>query len=100
MVESVLIPPLTLTQGTAMNPIIAILKEHQVSDDKIKDVFQTLTQNPMMAMNTISQLGIPMEKLQQLMALVMQNPGLIKEAVLELGLDFAKVEAAKAQLQK
>ena len=53
-----------------------------------------------MAMGIIGQLGIPPEKLQQLMALVMQNPAVIKEAVLELGLDFAKVEAAKAQLQK
>lgn len=82
-----------------MNPIIAILKEHNVSDAKISELFQTLTENPLMAMNIVAQLGIPAEKLQQLMALVMQNPALIKEAVLELGLDFSKVEAAKAQLQ-
>ncbi|MGL4220234.1 MAG: DUF2999 family protein [Shewanella sp.] len=83
-----------------MNPIIAILKEHNVTDAKINELFQELTDNPLMAMGIIGQLGIPPEKLQQLMALVMQNPALIKEAVLELGLDFAKVEAAKAQLQK
>ena len=83
-----------------MNPILAILKEHNVSDAQIKDLFQTLTENPMAAMATIGQLGIPPEKLQQLMGLVMQNPTLIKEAVVELGLDFSKVEAAKAQLQK
>ncbi|AQS40323.1 Protein of unknown function (DUF2999) [Shewanella psychrophila] len=83
-----------------MNPILAILKEHNVSDTQIKDLFQTLTENPMAAMATIGQLGIPPEKLQQLMGLVMQNPALIKEAVVELGLDFSKVEAAKAQLQK
>ncbi|GIU30872.1 MULTISPECIES: DUF2999 family protein [unclassified Shewanella] len=83
-----------------MNPIIAILKEHNVSDEQITSLFQTLTENPMMAMATIGQLGIAPEKLQQLMGLVMQNPALIKEAVEELGLDFAKVEAAKAQLQK
>ncbi|ABI40446.1 MULTISPECIES: DUF2999 family protein [Shewanella] len=83
-----------------MNPIIAILKEHNVTDAKINELFQALTDNPLMAMGIIGQLGIPPEKLQQLMALVMQNPALIKEAVLELGLDFAKVEAAKAQLQK
>ncbi|MDH0450126.1 DUF2999 family protein [Shewanella sp. GD04112] len=83
-----------------MNPIIAILKEHNVTDAKINKLFQALTDNPLMAMGIIGQLGIPPEKLQQLMALVMQNPALIKEAVLELGLDFAKVEAAKAQLQK
>ncbi|MFB2802627.1 DUF2999 family protein [Shewanella seohaensis] len=83
-----------------MNPIIAILKEHNVTDAKINELFQALTDNPLMSMGIIGQLGIPPEKLQQLMALVMQNPALIKEAVLELGLDFAKVEAAKAQLQK
>ncbi|ABO22363.1 DUF2999 domain-containing protein [Shewanella loihica] len=83
-----------------MNPIIAILKEHNVSDAQIQELFQALTENPLMAMGTIGQLGIAPEKLQQLMALVMQNPALIKEAVTELGLDFAKVEAAKAQLQK
>ncbi|WP_088210121.1 DUF2999 family protein [Shewanella sp. Shew256] len=83
-----------------MNPIIAILKEHNVTDAKINELFQALTDNPLMAMGIIGQLGIPPEKLQQLMALVMQNPALIKEAVLELGLDFAKVEAAKAKLQK
>ena len=89
-----------IIQGSAMNPILAILKEHNVSDAQIKDLFQTLTENPMAAMATIGQLGIPPEKLQQLMGLVMQNPALIKEAVVELGLDFSKVEAAKAQLQK
>ena len=83
-----------------MNPILAILKEHNVSDAQIKDLFQTLTENPMAAMATIGQLGIPPEKLQQLMGLVMQNPALIKEAVVELVLDFSIVEAAKAQLQK
>lgn len=88
-----------LAQGHLMNPIIAILKEHNVSDTKINELFQALTENPLMAMNIVAQLGIPAEKLQQLMALVMQKPALIKEAVLELGLDFSKVEAAKAQLQ-
>ncbi|ACJ27442.1 Conserved hypothetical protein [Shewanella piezotolerans WP3] len=83
-----------------MNPILAILKEHNISDAQISELFQTLTENPMMAMATIGQLGIPAEKLQQMMALVMQTPTLIKEAVLELGLDFSKVEAAKAQLQQ
>lgn len=83
-----------------MNPILTLLKEHNISDAQIKEIFQTLTENPMMAMATISQLGIPQEKLQQLMMMVMQNPDLIKEAVEELGLDFSKVEAAKAQLQK
>ncbi|GGI79976.1 DUF2999 family protein [Shewanella gelidii] len=83
-----------------MNPIIALLKEQNISDDKIKSLFQTLTENPLAAMATIGQLGIPPEKLQPLMAMIMQNPALIKEAVLELGLDFSKVEAAKEKLQK
>lgn len=82
-----------------MNPIIAILKEHNVTDAQIKEVFQALTENPIMAMNTVQQLGIPQEKLQALMMLLMQDPGLIKEAVDELGLDFTKVEQAKKTLQ-
>lgn len=83
-----------------MNPIIAILKEHQISDEQIKSVFQALTENPLMAMNTVQQLGIEQEKLQQLMMLVMQDPSLIKDAVDELGLDFSQVEAAKATLKQ
>ncbi len=51
-------------------------------------------------MTTISQLGLPQDKLQALMAQVMQNPVLIKEAVEELGLDFTKVEEAKAKLNQ
>ncbi|MGL5360484.1 MAG: DUF2999 family protein [Shewanella sp.] len=82
-----------------MNPIISLLKEHQISDNQIIELFQTLTANPFAAMAAISQLGIPAEQLQQLLALVMQNPSLIKDAVTELGLDYAKVEAAKSQLQ-
>ncbi|SJL84413.1 DUF2999 family protein [Vibrio palustris] len=82
-----------------MNPIIAVLKENNVSDAQITEVFEALTQNPMAAMTTISQLGLPQDQLQQVMAEVMQNPGLIKEAVDELGLDFSKVEAAKSQYQ-
>lgn len=81
-----------------MNPIIAILKEHNIADEQIKSLFETLTENPLMAMGVVQQLGIPQDKLQQLMGLVMQNSGLIKEAVEELGLDFAKVEAAKEKL--
>ncbi len=83
-----------------MNPILAILKEHNVSEIQINELFQTLTENPISAIATIGQLGLPPEKLQQLMTQVMQNPALIKEAVIELGLDFSKVDAAKAQLQK
>ncbi|WP_194090822.1 DUF2999 family protein [Vibrio hibernica] len=83
-----------------MNPIIALLKENNISDAQICELFETMTQNPLAAMATISQLGLPQEQLQLLMGQVMQNPALIKEAVDELGLDFSKVEAAKAQLQK
>ncbi|MBT1444379.1 DUF2999 domain-containing protein [Shewanella sp. JM162201] len=81
-----------------MNPIIALLKEHNVSDEQVKNLFHTLTENPLMAMGVLGQLGIAPEKLQGMMMMVMQNPGLIKAAVEELGLDFAKVEAAKAKL--
>jgi len=83
-----------------MNPIIAMLKENNISDQQICELFEVLTQNPLAAMATISQLGLPQDKLQLLMGQVMQNPALIKEAVNELGLDFSKVEAAKQQLQK
>jgi len=83
-----------------MNPIIQILKEQNVSQEKIVEIFNALTENPMMAMAVIQQLGIPAEKLQALMGLVMTNPGLIKEAVDELGLDFSKVEEAKAQMKQ
>ncbi|MGR3044293.1 DUF2999 family protein [Vibrio vulnificus] len=80
-----------------MNPILAMLKENNISDEQINELFQTLTQNPLAAMATIAQLGLPQEQLQMLMAQVMQNPALIKEAVEELGLDFSKVEEAKAK---
>ncbi|USP05937.1 DUF2999 domain-containing protein [Vibrio sp. LQ2] len=83
-----------------MNPILALLKENNISDQQIGELFQALTQNPLTAMMTISQLGLPQEKLQLLMGQVMQNPALIKEAVEELGLDFSKVEEAKAKLQQ
>ena len=83
-----------------MNPIIQTLKDHNVTDDKITEVFQALTQNPLAAMTIIQSLGIPQEKLQPLMMMVMTNPDLIKQAVEELRLDFSKVEAAKAKLQE
>ncbi|WP_028865949.1 DUF2999 domain-containing protein [Psychromonas aquimarina] len=83
-----------------MNPIIQTLKDHNVSDEKITEVFQALTENPLAAMTIIQSLGIPQEKLQPLMMMVMTNPDLIKQAVEELKLDFSKVEAAKAKLQE
>ncbi|WPC75387.1 DUF2999 domain-containing protein [Vibrio porteresiae] len=83
-----------------MNPIIAMLKENNISDAQIKEVFVALTSNPLAAMATISQLGLPQEQLQQLIGQVMQNPTLIKEAVTELGLDFSKVVEAQAKMQK
>ena len=82
-----------------MNPIIQLLKEQNISDEKIGELFQELTQNPLAAMATIQTLGIPQEKLQPLIMLVMSQPNLIKEAVEELGLDFSKVEEAKAKLK-
>lgn len=83
-----------------MNPIIQTLKDYNVNDEKIAEVFQALTQNPLAAMTIIQSLGIPQEKLQPLMMMVMTNPDLIKQAVEELKLDFSKVEAAKAKLQE
>jgi hypothetical protein len=83
-----------------MNPIIQTLKDHNVNDQKITEVFQALTQNPLAAMTIIQSLGIPQEKLKALMMMVMSNPDLIKQAVEELKLDFSKVEAAKAKLQE
>ncbi|NIY94503.1 DUF2999 family protein, partial [Vibrio diazotrophicus] len=70
------------------------------NNDKIQELFQALTQNPLAAMAIVGQLGLPQEQLQLLMGQVMQNPALIKEAVEELGLDFSKVEEAKAKLQQ
>ncbi len=83
-----------------MNPIIQMLKEQNISEGKINELFQALTENPLMAMGIIQQLGIPSEKLQAIMGLVMTQPDLIKEAVEELGLDFSRVEAAKSKLKE
>jgi hypothetical protein len=83
-----------------MNPIIQMLKEQNISEEKINELFQVLTDNPLMAMGIIQQLGIPAEKLQAIMGLVMTQPNLIKEAVEELGLDFSKVETAKSKLKE
>nr|WP_321386207.1 DUF2999 family protein [uncultured Vibrio sp.] len=83
-----------------MNPILAMLKENNISDAQVNELFQALTQNPLAAMATIGQLGLPQEQLQALMAQVMQNPLMIKEAVEELGLDFSKVVEAKEKLQQ
>ncbi|EGR0262125.1 DUF2999 family protein [Vibrio cholerae] len=83
-----------------MNPILAMLKENNISNEQINELFQTLTQTPLAAMATLAQLGLPQDKMQMVLAQVMQNPALIKQAVEELGLDFAKVEAAKAKLQQ
>lgn len=88
------------SETTLMNPIIKMLQELNVSEEKIKELFQALTENPLMAMAVIGQLGIPSEKLQEIMGIVMTQPNLIKEAVGELGLDFSKVEAAKAKLKE
>jgi len=81
-----------------MNPIIATLKEHNVSDEKVHELFEAFTQNPMMAMALVQQLGIPPEKLQELMGLVMTQPHLIKEASEEFGISDAELAKAKEQL--
>ncbi|GAL30619.1 hypothetical protein JCM19239_2238 [Vibrio variabilis] len=39
-----------------MNPIIALLKENNIGDAQINEIFETLTQNPLAAMATISSL--------------------------------------------
>ena len=83
-----------------MNPIIELLKKHGISSEPINDLFETLTQNPLAAMSSIAELGLPQDQLQVLMGQVMQNPQLIKDAVEELGLDFSKVEQAKSKLQQ
>jgi hypothetical protein len=80
------------------NPIIIILKELNIDEAKIQELFKTLTENPFMAMGVIQKMGIPQEKLQQIMGMVMSTPSIIKEAVDELGLDFSAVEKAKEAL--
>ena len=82
-----------------MNPILQLLKDANISDEKTKEIFQALTENPLMAMSTIGELGIAPDKLQAVMMQVMTNPDLIKDAVNELGLDFSAVEKAKQQLK-
>ena len=64
-----------------MNPIIELLKDANISDEKTKEVFQMLVENPLMAMTTIGKLGIAPDKLQAVMMQVMTQPTLIKEAV-------------------
>lgn len=81
-----------------MNPIIQLLKEQNIEQSKINELFEALTANPLMAMAKVQELGIPAEKLQSLMAMIMTNPQIIKDAVEELGLDFSKVEEAKEKL--
>ncbi|MBQ4832263.1 DUF2999 family protein [Pseudoalteromonas sp. MMG010] len=83
-----------------MNPIIAILQEHNVSNEQVTSLFEAFSENPMLAMAQIQTLGIAPEKLQQLMAVVMTQPHLIKEATDELGLDFEKVKEAKEKLNQ
>ena len=83
-----------------MNPIVEVLQESNISNEKISELFQVLTENPLSAMAMVQGLGIPTEKLQPLMMTVMMQPSLIKEAVVELGLDFSKFESAKEKLQK
>ena len=46
-----------------MNPILAMLKENNISDEQISEIFKTLTENPLAAMATISQLGLPQESI-------------------------------------
>jgi hypothetical protein len=87
-----------LNLRSQMNPIIETLKEYNVSDEKIKEVFQALTDNPITAMATVQALGIPTEKIQSIMMMLMTDPSLIKDAVDELGLDFDKVVEAKSKL--
>ncbi|MFD2167105.1 DUF2999 family protein [Thalassotalea euphylliae] len=81
-----------------MNPIIQLLKAQNIADEQIAAIFKELTENPLMAMATIGNLGIPPEQLQPVMMQVMANPQLIKDAVEELGLDMSAVEKAKQQL--
>jgi len=83
-----------------MNPIIQLLKEANIDDDNIKNIFKELTENPLMAMTTIGQLGIEPDRLQAVMMQVMTNPNLIKDAVDELGLDFSAVEKAKQKMEQ
>ncbi|WP_448212232.1 DUF2999 family protein [Colwellia sp. MEBiC06753] len=83
-----------------MNPIIELLKEQNISQEQTAAIFKELTENPLMAMNTIASLGIAPEKLQAVMMQVMTNPTLIKDAVEELGLDFSAVEKAKQQIDQ
>ncbi len=83
-----------------MNPIIQLLKDQQLSDERISAIFKELTENPLAAMNTIAGLGIPQDQLQPVMMQVMTNPSLIQEAVIELGLDERALEKAKQELNK
>lgn len=82
-----------------MNPIIQLLKNQNVSEEKVKELFETLTNNPFGALQFIQGLGFPPEELQKMISMVMQQPALIKDAVNELGLDFSAVEKAQETMK-
>jgi hypothetical protein len=83
-----------------MNPILQLLKENNIPENQVSELFEALTSNPLMAMAKVSELGIAPDRLQAVMAMIMTNPHLISEAVEELGLDVSKLEKAKNELKQ
>ena len=56
-----------------------------IPEEKIKELINTVTTNPMMAMPLLSELNIPAETMQKMMAIVMANPSELIALAKEFG---------------
>ncbi len=68
-----------------MSQIKDMIESLNIPADKLKELAQTLNQNPMSAMSLVQQLNIPPHILQSIMALIMSNPSSVKEFAKSLG---------------
>ncbi len=83
-----------------MNPIKKILEDHQVTQEKVVDLFTTFKSNPMEALMKFQALGLPQEKLQEMMGLIMSSATLFEETVKEYGLDLNEVLEAQKKAEE
>lgn len=75
-----------------------IIKELNIPPEKLQEMAQRMSANPMAAMSMVQELNIPPEAFQKMIAAVLANPSSILEMAKKFGVDDKNLQEVEDRL--
>lgn len=83
-----------------MQNIEELIRELNIPAEKLQELAQRMSANPMAAMSMVQELQIPPETFQKIIAAVMANPMAILDLAKKFGVDQGQIKSVEDQLSK